>query len=196
MRLMKLAVAGVVAAGLFGCNAGQPRIYEIAVDGTAVSNLPPSCYRNNAVITRKEIATNLRGAAQWVIWDGVDSKQYLDIGSFTVTLGDTDPINVGSMIEGADKVFSGQLVEQQLPTGTPAWSYTKTGVITVTFEDQGAAPKGSIDLSSNYACTECGQGTAHPNGPITCAVKLPFVGRRVDGTNNIMYGAKGSPPSF
>ena len=128
---------------------------------------------------------------QWVIWDGVENKQYIDIGNFSVSLGDTDPVNVGNMIEGSDKVFSGQLVEQQLPVTGSNYTYTKTASVIVTFDDMGIAPKGSIDLSSNFACTDCGPGTGHPNGPITCAVKLTFVGRRVDVSNMAAYSPKG-----
>ena len=122
-----------------------------------------------------------------MVWDGVDNKQYLDIGNFSVKLGHSDSINVGSMIEGADKVFSGQLTEMKLPDPGVNYTYTKTLSVIVNFDDMGAAPKGTIDLSSQYTCTSC----TNNDDKVNCAAKLSFVGRRVDTSNIAAYNPAG-----
>ncbi len=187
MRINKVVLAAAALAVLAGCGASQPRIYMISMDGSPLASLPPSCYLNNTVSTLREIGTNLREELQWVLWDGVENKQYLDIGPFSVRLGQADQISVGSMIEGSDKVFSGQLVEQKLPDPNSQYTYTKTLSVIVSFNDLGASPVGSVDLSSQYTCTAC----TNNDNKVNCAAKLNFVGRRVDGTNYIGFSPRG-----
>lgn len=192
MRIVKFMLAAVVAAGAIGCNSGQPRIYRIAIDPSPLTSLPPSCYQGNAVSTLRTIGTNLRSEVQWVVWDGTEGKQYLDLGAFAVKLGDADTVTVGSMIEGQDRVFSGQLVEQKLPDPNSQYTYTKTLSLVVTWDDMGAAPRGTIDASSMYTCTSCNNN----DNKVNCAAKFNFVGRRIDTAQNSEYspyGAAGKP---
>ncbi|MBI3182024.1 MAG: hypothetical protein HYZ28_07750 [Myxococcales bacterium] len=170
------AVAVLAVLGAIGCNTGQPRTYRIAIDPSPLASLPPSCYRNNTVSTLRVIGTNLRSETQWVVWDGVENKMYLDTGGLSVTMGDAETVKVGSMIEGQDRVFSGQYVEQKLPDPGSQYTYTKTLSLIVTFDDMGPAPKGTIDASSQYTCTQCNNN----DNKVNCAAKLNFVGRRVD----------------
>jgi hypothetical protein len=186
MRLIKLVVAAAMVVGSCGCNSGQPRIYKIAINRTPLASLPTSCYRNNTPDNVQYTGENLREDAQWVIWDGTD-KQYLDIGKFSVRLGDADPIDVGSMIEGSDKVFDGTLVENELPTGGSSYSHTKTLSAKFTFEEMGAVARGSIDLSSTYSCTNCNNN----DDKLNCAAKLTFIGRKIDETNMAGYSPTG-----
>ncbi len=176
MRAVKIAVVFAALVGAVGCNTGQPRTYRIAIDASPLGSLPPSCYRNNTVSTLRTIGTNLRAETQWVVWDGVENKQYLDIGNFSVTMGDAERVDVGDMIEGQDRVFSGQLVEQKLPDPNSQYTYTKTLSLTISFEDMSATAKGTIDANSQYTCTSC----VNNDNKVNCAVKLNFVGRRVD----------------
>ncbi len=183
MRAVKFAIAAAMVAGLVGCNTGQPRIYRIAIDNSPLTSLPPSCYQNNTVSTLRSIGTNLRSETQWTVWDGVENKQYLDVGSLSIKLGQADSVTVGSMIEGADKVFSGQLVEQKLPDPNSQYTYTKTLSLIVSFDDMGAAPKGTIEVSSQYTCTSCNNN----DNKVNCAAQLAFTGRRVDASNTAIY---------
>lgn len=187
MRAVKIVLAAVLAAGAVGCNAGQPRTYRIAVDESPLAQLPPSCYRNNTVSTLREIGTNVREEHQWMVWDGVENKQYLDIGKFGVQMGHAEPVIVGRMIEGQDKSFMGQLVEQKLADPGSSYTYTKTLSLTINFEDMGASPKGSIDASSQYTCTSC----TNNDNKVTCAARLSFVGRRIDSAQTTFYGPSG-----
>jgi hypothetical protein len=181
MRALKFALVAAVAITAVGCNPGQPRIYRVAIDDSPLASLPPSCYLNNTIVPVRSIKTNLRDQREWTLWDGLENKQYLDTNGYSLTLGQADPVSVGSMIEGADKVFSGQLVTQRLPDqANPNYTYTKTLSLVITVEDLGAAPKGTIDASSKYTCTNC---TNNDGKVPECSAKLNFSGRRVDGSN-------------
>lgn len=185
MRAVKFAMFAALAVAFVGCN-NQPLTYRIAIDASPLNSLPPSCYRNNYLNQDRTTTNNLREERQWVVWNGVENKQYLDIGSMAVTLGHADPIDVGDLIEGSDKVFSGQVVTQHLPEAN-GYTNTKTTTLTVTFDDMGATAKGSIDATSLYTCTNC----QNNDNKVSCQAKFNFTGRRVDTAATTYYDPSG-----
>lgn len=194
MRSMKFLAVAAAAVALFGCNTGQPRIYRVAVDESPLRTLPPACFSNNEIVggTERETVTNWREETEWVIWDGVnsagDTKQFLDLGEGqSFPLGDAQPVTVVGVIEGADNVFVGTQTVSLLPDANN-YSNVRTKTITVTFEEQGAAPKGTIDLVSNYTCTNCAMGETEQKGNKNCSTRLNFVGRRIDVSQQTFYG--------
>lgn len=188
MRTLKCVIGAVIAAGLLACGGGQPRIYRIAVDPSPLGSLPPSCYQNNAVSTMRVIGTNLREETQWVIWDGVDGRQYLDLGNgFEIPLGDAEPVGFNGVIEGKDKVFSGQLVQQKLPDPGSQYTFTRTLSLVVTFTDMGGTAQGKVDASSQYTCTAC----TNNDNQVNCASSLTFVGRQIEADNLVGYSNQG-----
>jgi hypothetical protein len=111
------------------------------------------------------------------VWDGFDNKQYLDIGTFSIQMGDSAEVRVGSMIEGVDRAFSGT-VQIQTSQTNPAKTTTRNLVMVVKFEDFGAAPKGSVEAQSQYSCTNC----TNNDNQVVCASTITFVGRRIDAS--------------
>lgn len=183
MRSMMLLATAAAAVALFGCNSGQPRIYHVAVDPTPLLSLPASCFANNSteMNTSRTTISNWRSEYEWVIWDGADGKQYLDLGGSThFDLGDAQPVDVIGLIEGQDGTFVGSETRVHLDTNNSGYTNTRTKSLTVTFEDQGAAPKGTLDLVSNYTCTNCADGETEMPGNKNCSTRLTFSGRRVD----------------
>lgn len=91
MRSMKLVALGALSlVALVGCNNGQPRIYRVAVDETPVKTIAvPSCFRNNNLPAGRGNITeqNYRSEDEWVIWQGVDATEYLDLGTQMWRLG-------------------------------------------------------------------------------------------------------------
>ncbi|MFL5321347.1 MAG: hypothetical protein ACJ790_16930 [Myxococcaceae bacterium] len=183
MKALKIAAFAAVVAGLVGCGNSQARLYQLAIDASALGNLPPSCYANNTVPTNKTELTNYKGEDQWAIWDGPDGKQYLDMGTTSFTLGNADPVVVTGVIESTDpKVFSGTRTDRTLPNpsaANPNFSDTQVGTVTVTFDDLGNTTKGTIQLKSEYTCTSC----QNNGGKVNCSAQLAFTGRRIDYSN-------------
>ncbi|MEW6434778.1 MAG: hypothetical protein AB1730_25035 [Myxococcota bacterium] len=155
MRFIKLVVLGALSLlSLVGCNAGQPKLYRIAVDETPIRTIAnPSCFRGNILPSGRGTLTevNFRKEDEWVIWDGVD-KQYLDMGLQEWKLGDAPLIRVADLIEGgAEKIFSAQRNEVTPFPGIQATESRQTQVV-VTWNDYSAAPSGTIALNAQYAC--------------------------------------------
>ncbi len=195
MRSMKFLAVAAATVALFGCNTGQPRINGVAVDVSPLFALPATCFSNNEIVggSQRATVTNWRSETDWVIWDGVnaagETKQYLDLGEGqTFQLGDADPVTVIGVIEGADNVFMGNQQVTRLPdANNNNYSNVRTKTITVTFEEQGTSPKGTIDLVSNYTCTNCAPGELEQPGNKTCSARLNFVGRRIDVDQQTSY---------
>src|SRR5437764_12140786 len=103
MKTIKFAaIAAVAVLGFLGCGNSQARVYRIAVDASALDNLPPSCYNNNTVPTTKTELTNEKGEITFTIWDGPDGKQYLETSANSFTIGDADPVQIVGPIESTD----------------------------------------------------------------------------------------------
>lgn len=191
MRSMKLAALGALALlSLVGCSQGQPRLYRVAIDETPVRTIAvPSCFRNNNLPSgRGNFAeSNFRSEEDWVIWNGIDQVEYLDLGSQVRKIGDAPEIRINDLIEGTDKTFKASRNEQ-----TPIsdqWTEVRQTQVTVKFNDYSAVPSGVITLTAQYAClknrNDCpGTGNtpsdlAPPDGA-SCNADLAFVARRID----------------
>lgn len=179
-----LIAAGAVALlALVGCGGSNARTYSIAYDSSAAQNLPPSCYLNNTVPNKKVELTNERQQLAFVIWDGTEGKQYLDISDKTWQLGNAEPVIIEGLIESTDgKVFSGTRTARTLPdpgSANPNFSDTQVSTVTVSFDEIGGTAKGSIALKSDYTCTSC----QNNGGKVNCSAQYTFSGRRVDYSN-------------
>lgn len=183
MRSVKVVIAAVAGLVLLACNTGQPRIYKVAIDASPLGNLPATCYVNNELPNNqtRTTYTNLRLEQEWVIWDGVENKQYLDMGSVQFGLGDAAPVVVAELIEGTENVFSGSRTDTQLPDpNANNHSSVRTRTVTVAFDDQGTTPTGTITVLSNYTCTNCFPNETEADGNKSCTTQMKFVGHRVD----------------
>jgi hypothetical protein len=186
MRSMKLVALGALSLLSFaGCLQGQPRLYRVAVDATPVRTIAvPSCFRNNNLPAGRGNITeqNYRSEDEWVIWNGTDQTEYLDLGTQTFNLGDAPTIRVSDLIEGTDKTFSA-LRNEQKPIADQYTEARQTQV-SVKFNDYSAVPTGTIALNAQYACikgrADCPVGDASPQDAASCSSSLNFVARRID----------------
>lgn len=186
MRSMKVVALGALALVSFaGCLQGQPRLYRVAVDATPVRTIAvPSCFRNNNLPAGRGNITeqNYRQEDEWVIWNGVDQVEYLDLGTQTFNLGDSPTIRVSDLIEGTEKTFSA-LRNEQKPIADQ-YTEARQTQISVKFNDYSAVPTGTIALNAQYACikgrADCPVGDASPQDAASCSSSLNFVARRID----------------
>jgi hypothetical protein len=186
MRSMKLVALGALSLlSLIGCTQGQPRIYRVAVDATPVRTIAvPSCFRNNNLPAGRGNITeqNYRSEDEWVIWNGTDQTEYLDLGTQTFNLGDAPTIRIADVIEGTDKTFSA-LRNEQKPIADQ-YTEARQTQISVKFNDYSAVPTGTIALNAQYACikgrADCPVGDASPQDAASCSSSLNFVARRID----------------
>ncbi len=193
MSSLKHVALGVFSLlGLAGCNSGQPRIYRVAVDRSPINtSLPPSCYRvaqpNGGIVSPVDV--NYRQQEQWVVWEGVEKVEYLDMGSTSFKLGDSPKIDVTSLIEGKEKVFAASHAE--LKAVADQYTEQRRMTVTVKFDDYSFAPKGTVALKSEYACSgpagRCPTGEALPADGANCEGLLSFVARRVDAQQVTFY---------
>ena len=193
MRSMKLVALGAISLlSLLGCNQGQPRIYRVAVDVTPVRTIAvPSCFRNNNLPAGRGNITeqNYRAEDEWVIWNGIDQTEYLDLGTQTFNLGDAPTIRITDVIEGTDKTFSA-LRNEQKPIADQ-YTEARQTQISVKFNDYSFAPVGTIALNSQYACikgrADCPVGDASPQDAASCSSSLNFVARKIDAAQSTIY---------
>ncbi len=180
-----------MAVTFLGCGGGQPRLYKISIDQSPLNSLPATCYFESKIPQTRFTSSNLTTEGNWYVWDDIDSVQQLDLGNMGFPkLGDAEPIDVidNFLVSGTDMVFTGTWTEQLLPQANLGnYSYTKTQSVTVTFKDMGATANGTIDLVSNYVCTNCING--NNDGKVSCATTLNFTGRRIDSEQLTAYGA-------
>ena len=186
MRSIKLVALGALSLlSLVGCLQGQPRIYRVAVDKTPVRTIAvPSCFRNNNLPAGRGNITeqNYRSEEEWVIWNGADQTEYLDIGTQTYNLGDAPTIRISDVIEGSEKTFSA-LRNEQKPIADQ-YTEARQTQISVKFNDYSAVPVGTIALNAQYACikgrSDCPVGDASPQDAASCSSSLNFVARKID----------------
>ncbi|MFZ5469152.1 MAG: hypothetical protein ACOZIN_06890 [Myxococcota bacterium] len=192
MKTCSVVVFCVV--GLMTASCGSPnRTYKIAIDTTPAlsSNLPASCFLNSQRPTTNLVqAVNVRDGAEWVIWDGPEGKQFLDItGSIPAgaQLGNSPALMVGSMIESSDSRTFAQTITETDTAPAPGQAIaTVSTKLTINFDDLGSTARGTISIISEYACA----GTNCPNpAPYVsvCQAVLPFVGRRIDVQNEATH---------
>ncbi|MFY0526233.1 hypothetical protein ACN28I_24895 [Archangium gephyra] len=167
MRSSLYAVAAVMLGGLMGCGE-QPRYYRVSIDRSPLSNLPGSCYSSGTAPAVDDRTDNVVDVGQWIIWDGVEDRQYLQVGDISYPLGDALV-----QLTAGDAIVS---TEADKPTFTIERTRTgpnRTSRATYTFDKVGETVEGTIALS--YACTG-GTGCS----PANCDASLRFVGRRVN----------------
>lgn len=193
MRSTKLVLLGALSLlGLVGCNGGQPRIYRVAIDKTPIRTIAdPSCFRGNILPSgRGQLSeVNFREEDEWVIWDGVEGKQYLDLGTQSYKLGDSPEIRVADLIEGSDKVFSAQRNEVKPFPGVEATESRQTQIV-VTWNDYSFAPTGTIQLTAQYACVAGREQCPNPNptpDSVSCRSQLNFTARRIEASHITAY---------
>jgi hypothetical protein len=193
MRTLTCTALGALSLLLLvGCNAGQPRLYRIAIDETPIRSLAtPSCFRGNSPPPGRGSVTevNFRKENEWVIWDGANA-QYLDMGRQEWKLGDAPLIEVNDLIEGGtERTFSAQRSETRPFPGVQA-TETRQTLVTVKWEDFSAAPQGTIGLSAQYACTAGAEACPNPNpapDSVSCSAVMSFFGRRIDVSHSTTY---------
>lgn len=186
MNALKFAAAVVAVAGLVGCGGG-PRTYRVAVNQSSLDTLPASCYLQGAAPTDPVTSTNGDTRFEWALWDGTD-KQYLDVGSIAVALGNAYPVgtngqanqnglSLSGVIEGGPTVFT-----QEKKKVLTSANESDTRTMTITFEAApGPTGKGTLYVKSTYTCA----GTC--NARTNCEATLPFIARRIDGDNTTIY---------
>ncbi len=149
-----------------------------------VLSLPNTCYSNNELpaADTRHIHTNLRSEYEWVVWDGVDGKQYLSMGEVNFPLGHAMAIQLGrdEVIEGTDGLFAGTRTQTRNPEQGTNYSYVRTRTLTVNWENMGTSPNGTIDLVSNYVCNNCSPGESELPNNKNCSTRLTWSGRRID----------------
>lgn len=182
MRSMKWAVAAIAASSLLGCNNSQPSIYRVAV---APATVPTTCFKTAPTGT-PDTTTNLVDEKQWVVWEGVDDKFYLEPGTINYTMGEAQRVNIATdAIEGGkndNKQWVFTTVHTQNASATEVYSTSAT----YTFDELGKTLKGTLTLHSACAGSNCSTTTQ-----TTCDISLTFSGVEISGDHNIQFGSNG-----
>jgi len=163
-----------------GCGGSQARVYRIAVDPAPLLNLPTTCYRNNATQYEKTTWSNYKLQYDISIFDTVDGKSMLDMGSQTFQLGQAVPVKVVAPIEGSANVYTASSKQETLAAPNDPFTDITTTVVTVAFTELGGTARGTLSLRSEYSCTNCSNNN---NQVAKCEVQLPFTGRQLAYTN-------------
>jgi hypothetical protein len=166
LRSTLYGVAAVVMGGLLGCG-GQPSYYRVAIDRSPLENLPDSCYSSGSAPAPTDRTTNAVDVGQWIIWDGVEDRKYLQVGNITYGLGSSQvQINAGDAYVSTGDAKKTTFVIERTQTGP-----NRTMKATYTFDKLGETAEGTLELSHTCSGTGC-----TPD----CAATLRFVGRRLD----------------
>ncbi len=186
MRTLKWLLAVAVLPVLSACGGGSPRHYYITVNRGALEALPATCYSSGTAPTNTDRSSNMFEFQQWSVWDGTEGKLYLVVGSMSVfDLGDAPNVSItGDAIEGGPLVFTTTRETNTTTGGANPTTVNRKLTTTVTFTELGGSAKGTLTLSSQTTCTGAVCPTpATPN----CNIDLPFVGRKIEGSNEIVY---------
>lgn len=172
LRSTLWAVAAVLVGGTMGCGE-QPKYYRVAIDRAPLDNLPASCYRGTPPTDK---TNNVVDVVQWVLWDGVEDRQYLEVGDINYTLGDASVrITTGDAIVSSEVDGKTTFTVERTQTD-PA----RTTRVTYTLEKSGETLEGKLDL--HYECS--GATGCAPN----CDASLSFVGRHLDADPMLVVG--------
>jgi hypothetical protein len=181
---MRFSCACLSVMALVGCNGGQPRLYRIAVDETPVQreNLAQTCFRTPPPggITIRSTYQNVKFDSEWAVWDGAESKQFLDTAGRGWLLGDAPAVTLdGDLIESTDPLtFLGAKTITKT-SANPNYTSTRTFNIKAAFAELGASARGNLEVSTTYSCSGACPDSRIEN-TVSCAVTLPFSGRRID----------------
>jgi hypothetical protein len=181
LRSTLCVVTAVVAGGLLGC--GQPqKYYRVAVDLAPLRNLPASCYNNNT--TPPPQTNTTQDVQQWVMWDGVDGKQYLEVGGVNYSMG-----NATVSITGDALVSSGDAKKTTFVAERTLVEPSRTYRATYTFDNEGGLFAGEIiDGSIALVSTCAATGTSTCNQPTNCEATLRFSGRKLEADPMLLVG--------
>ena len=180
--------AGLLACALVsfcGCDssAPAPRTYQIAIELTKMEKLDATCFKG---APPKNTVTGVYQMRQWMLWDGPNSRQFLQVGGFQeFDLGDADPVNLQSDTitrEGESAPFSGTRIDA-------SGSVTKTFKVDVKLEDHSGIVVGELTLSSTCTCKTAPCTGCSVDG---CTVTLPLGGQRIDAPEVINFGENGT----
>jgi hypothetical protein len=175
MNMRSTLCAVVVAGGLLGCNP-QPQYYRVVVDDAPLNNLPSSCYEGGTAPAPR--GDSLGDVQQWVLWEGVEDRKYLQVGRINYTLGDATTVDIASdaipSVDEADKLtfIAERTASNPSLTLRATYTFDKT---------PGDTLEGSLALSSTCTGTGC-----DPN----CEASLRFVGRRVDADQELLVAGQ------
>jgi hypothetical protein len=179
MNMRSTLCAIVVAGGLMGCNP-QPQYYRVALDDAPLNNLPASCYGSgNAPSPRGDTLVPVQ---QWIVWEGVEDRKYLQVPRINYALGDAAPVDIpaaaGNTIpstgDGDKLTFTAERTQSTPNTRTfrAVYTFDKTPGDTI---------EGSLALSSTCAGTGC-----EPN----CEASLRFTGRRIAADQELLVSGQ------
>ncbi|HLM42602.1 MAG TPA: hypothetical protein VK458_01990 [Myxococcaceae bacterium] len=183
LRSTLCVVTAVVAGGLMGCGEPQ-KYYRVVVDRSPLTNLPSSCYPNNTPPPQPQPTSNLQDVQQWILWDGLEGRKYLEAGSVNYSLAGTN-LNIGNdaivSTPDADKTtFVAERTDIE-----PGRTYRAT----YTFDNEGGLFQGNViegSIALSYTCTPTGTFTCNrPN----CEATLRFSGRQVEAEPMILVGS-------
>lgn len=175
--MKKIILAALATLTLAACGGSNPRVYLVAVDQQAIApgTAPTSC-NNDQVSPTKDVYTNLRAGTEWELWDGVDGKQFLDIGAtFTGLTG-------MGLIEGDGKDFNGTYQSTFIDPDKNGNTYTTNQNVAINFSELGAAAQGTVSRSVTRTCSFADQGFCDGTNTkaFSCAYGAqPIVGRQV-----------------
>ncbi len=185
MSSIKWAAPVLAALSVLGCQGSQPSIYRVAVDRLVTEGIPASCYRAGNAPTPtspSDKSTNLVDEKQWVIWEGIEDKFYLEPGPISYQLAEARAITVSADAIVGTKMDSGTHVFVTDRTQTVSANEIYTTSATYTFEELGKTIKGTLGLHSTCVGSAC-------NSTPTCDVTLNFSGIQINGDRNIDYGS-------
>jgi hypothetical protein len=173
MNMRSTLCALAVAGGLLGCNP-QPQYYRVAVDDAPLNNLPTSCYEGGVAPAPR--GDNLSDVQQWVLWDGVEDRKYLQVGTINYGLGEVTLAIPGDAVPSVDDADKLTFVAERTQSNP-----SRTSRATYTFDkNPGDTLEGSLALS--FTCTGTG---CDPN----CEASLRFSGRRITADQELLIGA-------
>jgi hypothetical protein len=175
MNMRSTLCAVAVAGGLLGCNP-QPEYYRVAIDDAPLNNLPSSCYTSGTAPAPR--GDTLNEVQQWVLWEGVEDRKYLQVGQINYALGDADNVN----IPGDAIASSGEGDRLTFVAERTLSNPSRTFRATYTFDqDPGDTLEGSLALSSTCTGTGC-----DPN----CEASLRFTGRRISADQELLIAGQ------
>ncbi len=167
MRMHSILWTVVGAVSLVGCGQ-QPQHYRVAIDESPLQNLASTCYTSGE--TPADKTSNVVDVQQWSVWEGVEGRKYLQVGTLNYRLGDSYNLTIaGDAIISQEKADKPTFVAERVDVETDRTITTRA---TYTLDSAGETLEGSLELSSSCVGSAC----ARPD----CTATLGFVGRRLD----------------
>jgi hypothetical protein len=184
MNLRSMLCVAVAVGGLMGCGQEQ-KYYRVAVDLSPLRNLPASCYNSGTTPAPTTITT--QDTQQWILWDGVEDRKYLEVGGVNYTLG-----SASVSISGDALVSTGEGDKTTFVAERTLVDPNRTQRATYTFDNEGGLFAGDvIEGSISLVSTCAASGTNTCNQPANCEATLRFSGRRIDAEPMLLVNSGG-----